>query len=71
MRTIAVCYSAETLELAEVMKMFQKYHIPMEYAALKSLFRLVGKKTGSITLDEFKQFSLSDEAKNSSRINRV
>jgi hypothetical protein len=53
------------------MKMFQKYHIPMEYAALKSLFKQVGKKTGSITLDEFKKFSLSDEAKSSSFISRV
>jgi hypothetical protein len=71
MKTTAVHTYIETLELTEVMKMFRKYHIPMEYQALKSLFRQVGKKTGSITLDEFKKFSLSEEAKHSTRISRV
>jgi len=51
--------------------MFDQNGIPVSFLSLKSLFRMVGENPGSITLDEFKKFSLSENAKSSKWIIRI
>ena len=71
MEIIAVIILLDTLEIGEIMKMFKKFGIQMDKNDLKVLFKLVGEKPGSITLQEFKKFSLSDDAKNSMIFTRI
>jgi hypothetical protein len=69
--TKAVQFSLETLELKEVYTMFAENNMPLPFESLKQLFHIVGQKPGSITLEEFKKFSLSEHAKNSMPLNRL
>ena len=71
MEIIAVIILLDTLEIGEIMKMFKKFGIQMDKNDLKVLFKLVGEKPGSITLQEFKKFSLSEDAKNSMIFTRI
>jgi len=71
MRMEAVHHSTDSLELKEVQQMFIENGITVEFECLKSLFKIVSENPGSITLDEFKKFSLSDIAKESNGLCRI
>ena len=62
---------ADSLELKEVQKMFIHNHIDVDFALLKRLFMTVSSNPGSLSLEEFKKFSLSEEAKESTHLNRI
>jgi hypothetical protein len=64
-KIIAVRRLPDTLDLKEVHNMFLNNDIQVEFGLLKELFKIVSDNPSSITLDQFKAFSLCDKAKKS------
>ena len=52
-------------------KMFADNNITISMAELKQLFKIVGKHSGYLTLDEFKKLTLSKEANESTTVIRI
>jgi hypothetical protein len=70
-KMVPVYALSDSLELKEVQKMFIHNHIDVDFSLLKGLFMAVSSNPGSLSLEEFKKFSLSEEAKESIILNRI
>ena len=67
----AVIAEPDTLDLKEVHNMFLNNGIRVEFGVLKELYKIVSDNPSSITLDQFKAFSLCEKAKKSNGLSRV
>ena len=56
------CDNNHSLDQQEVKSLFRENNINISNSSIKQMFAIVGRNSGSITLDEFKKFSLSHVA---------